>query len=284
MSWSPASGRREAESRLRQIGGLADDAIDLAPAALALAALEQPQASLERYQHHLSLLARDTADAAASLGAATDLEARGEALRQVLAERYAYEGDRDSYDDLRNANLMRVIDRRRGLPVTLGILFIHAARCQGWEAGGLNFPAHFLIRLGLGGEGLILDPFDRGRPRSPSALRQLLKMVAGSEAELRPEHYAPVGNRAILLRLQNNLKMRLSQAGEQEAALGVLESMLMIAPRQSGLWYEAAQLNSRLGNLRAAVVSLEQVLDLAEDPAVLQRARGLLQRLKSRLN
>jgi len=56
------------------------------------------------------------------------------ALTQVMAEEHGYGGDRQHYDDLQNANLIRVIDRRRGLPVALGILYLHAARAQGWRA------------------------------------------------------------------------------------------------------------------------------------------------------
>ena len=52
-----------------------------------------------------------------------------------------------TYDDPQNADLMAVIDRRRGLPVALGILYIHAARAAGLEASGLNTPDHFLLQL-----------------------------------------------------------------------------------------------------------------------------------------
>jgi regulator of sirC expression with transglutaminase-like and TPR domain len=74
------------------------------------------------------------------------------ALTQVMAEEHGYNGDRQHYDDLQNANLIRVIDRRRGLPVALGILYLHAARAQGWRAAGINFPGHFLIAVEHDGE------------------------------------------------------------------------------------------------------------------------------------
>ena len=66
---------------------------------------------------------------------------------EILAERHRLLGDDQTYDDLENANLISVIDRRRGLPVALSILYIHAARRQGWPVEGSNFPGHFLIRL-----------------------------------------------------------------------------------------------------------------------------------------
>ena len=284
MSWSSASGRKELEARLRQIGGSDDAAIDLAEGALLLAALDRPRVPLDRYQHHLSLLTRDTADEATKRGAAESLAARIEALNAVVFERYSYEGDQLTYDDLQNANLMRVIDRRKGLPVTLGILYIHAARSQGWAVDGLNFPGHFLLRLEHAGERAIVDPFNGGRLCDTAHLRDLLKALAGNEAELEPEHYAPVRNRDILLRVQSNIKLRLLQDQRPGEALEILESMLMIAPGQPSLWREAGLLNAHLGNLRAAVMGLEQFMELSQDPGGLHEAASLLQDIKAKLN
>ena len=284
MSWSGASGRKELEARLRLIGGQEDAEIDLAESALLLACLEQPKQPLERYLHHLSLLRRDTADFAAKLGAEDSLAERLEALNAVMVERYDYAGDIETYDDIQNANLMRVIDRRRGLPITLGILYMHAARGQGWEISGLNFPGHFLLRLDFEGERVIFDPFNGGKVRDTAALRDLLKAIAGNEAELQPEHYATLGNRGVLLRMQSNIKMRMLRAEKSEAALAIVESMLMIAPSMPRLWREAGKLHASLGNLRAAMMSLEQFLDLGQDPDALDEAARLLQELKARLN
>jgi regulator of sirC expression with transglutaminase-like and TPR domain len=114
---------REAISTLENVGTLPDDAIDLAGTALALAALDHPDVEFARYREHLALLAREVGLRRA---------APAEALREVLIDAFGYRGDRDSYDDLDNANLIRVIDRRRGLPVALSILWLHAARAQGW--------------------------------------------------------------------------------------------------------------------------------------------------------
>jgi regulator of sirC expression with transglutaminase-like and TPR domain len=284
------SDRAAALATLRRVGTQPDDAIDLAEAALALASLDRPRVDLRRYRHHLTLLVRDVAEEARRrAGGAQDLaacpvEQRAAALNRVILEKYGYDGDRLTYDDLQNANLMRVIDRRKGLPVTLGILYLHAARALGWAAVGLSFPGHFLIRLDGAGRRLILDPFNRGRVCDTPELRQLLKAVVGMEAELQPAHYAPVGNRAILLRLQNNTKLRLIRSERLNRALEVAENLLLIAPDQADLWREAAVLNARLGNLGTAIERLEACL--AREPR--ERARHaiatLLQRLKSQLN
>lgn len=283
MAWSPASGRAEIEARLRRVGGQADADIALAEAALLLAALDRPRVGLERYVHHLSLLARDTAERGAALGAERSLAAQAEALNAVLLGRYEYAGDRLTYDDVQNANLMRVIDRRKGLPIALGILFMHAARAQGWRIDGLNFPGHFVLRLELGGERAILDPFNGGALRGPRELREILRSVAGPDAELRPEHTEPVSNRDVLLRLQNNIRLRRLRQQRAADALGTLETMLMIAPDRAELWREAGLLHAHLGNLRAALTTLDHFLELGGEPGARHEAAALIQRIKARL-
>lgn len=284
MSRSAASGRREIEARLRQIGRQPDDDIDLAEAALLLAALDRAGVPLERYRDHVALLQLDTARLGARLGAEHSLESRVETLRGVIAERHGYRGDRRTYDDLQNANLMRVIDRRKGLPVALGILYIAAARHQGWSISGLNFPGHFLLSLGLGSARVIVDPFDGAKALGPAALRGRLKTVLGPDAELRPAHYAAASRRAILLRLQDNIKLRLLQNRRPRQALEVIEVMLLFAPGEARLWHEAGAIHARLGNLRAAALSLQHFLDIGAGSDDLHDAAALLQRLRSRLN
>ena len=185
---------------------------------------------------------------------------------------------------MQNANLMRVVDRRKGLPVALGILYLHAARAQGWDSIGLAFPGHFLIRLSDGPERLILDPFHGGRICDAASLRELLKAMAGQDVELTPTHYAPVSDRDVLLRLQNNIKSRLLQAGRAEPALRIVQTMLLLAPDLAGLWHEAGMLNARLGNMRAATEALQEFIVRAPEGSARHQAAALLQQLKSKLN
>ncbi len=284
MNWSLASGRQDLESALRRVGGLPDAEIDLAETALLLAALDQPKLPLERYRHHLSLMRRDAADLAAANDGAVDLQTRLRVLREVIFARYGYAGDEETYDDLQNANLMRVIDRRRGLPVALGILVSDVARAQDWDVAGLSFPGHFLLQLQVGAERAVVDPFNELRELQAADLRELLKVLAGVDAELRPEHYAPTGNREILLRLQNNLKLRHLREQRPEQALQMVESMLLLAPDQAGFWREAGLLHAHLSNLRAAIVSLEHFLELAPPGSLRQQTDELLRQLRGRLN
>ncbi len=274
--------RSEAEAILRAAAGRPDDAVDLTEAALAFAALDRPGVPLDRYRRHLDALAaevalaHDTADA----GVAAKLAA----LASVIAGKHGYVGDDQTYDDLQNANLIRVIDRRKGLPVALGILYLAAGRAQGWDVAGLRFPGHFVLRFSAAGERVMFDPFNGGQPVATAELRALLKAAAGLSAELDPAHYTDATNREILLRLQNNIKVRMLQTSRVEPALRVVEDMLLFAPDEVILWREAAMLHASLGNLRAAITALQTFQDLATDAAARHDAALLLQQLRSKLN
>ena len=275
----PFYNRGGAQAFLRDLAGLGEDRLPLGQAALALACLDRPRADPARYHRHLQVLAREVGEVSAA--EAVD---RAAALTSVILGRHRYEGDTQNYGDLQNANLMRVIDRRKGLPVALGILYIDAGRAQGWDMAGLAFPGHFLVRLHDHGERVILDPFHGGRVRQAAELRDLLKAIAGSEAELTAAHYADVSDRDVLLRLQNNLKLRLIESQQLEQALEVIEAMMLLAPDHALLWREAGLVNAELGNLRAAITALERCLVLGDDDLPQHHTAALLQELRARLH
>lgn len=254
---------------------------DPGAAALAFAARERPMTAFGRYVSHLDQLAETTRERAASAESGAEQIA---ALADVLHAEYGYAGDRRTYDDLQNADLVRVIDRRRGLPVALGILHMCVAHRLGWSVVGLSFPGHFLLRLEHGAERLPFDPFDNARVMTAPDMRQLLKSMQGEQAELTADCYAPVSDRSVLLRLQNNIKLRRLRIGDIPGALGVAEAMRAFAPGEIELVREIAMMHMRLENITDAIRSFEAYLDAAPNDALRHRAAALLQDLKNRLN
>ena len=269
------------ERALRAVGTLADEEIDLADAALLLGALDMPSVSLERYRDHVERLAGDVA---ALARAGEPLERRRRHLNAVLYDAHGYAGDAETYDAPENANLLQVIDRKVGLPVSLGILYIQAARAQGWVVDGLAFPGHFLVRMDEGDRRVIVDPFHWGQLLEADHLRGLLKQFRGADAELEPSHYAPVGNRAILLRLQNNIKSRALQASDGARGAAILERMLLIAPEAGGLWHELGMVRARLGTIKGAVEALERSLACPLPEAARSRVEAALASLTTSLH
>ena len=275
------SSTEHAKNTLRKIVAAPDASFEIGEAALALASLDRPRVPLDRYRRHLGNLAEDLSQLSAGC---VSLEDRLAALNSVLVDKHGYSGDQQNYDDLQNANLIRVIDRKKGLPVALGILYINTARAQEWEIVGLAFPGHFLLRLGEGPERLVMDPFHAGAARQTHELRDLLKAMSGNDAELQPEHYAEVSDREILLRLQNNIKLRLIQQNDAAGAEAVVARMLLLAPEQTALWWESGVLNAQAGQLQAAIAAIESFIKLDTRPQPRQEAALFLKKLRDQLN
>lgn len=282
MSLTPAL-----REKLAAVGRTVDADIDLGETALALAAVAKPDASRAPYRRHLAAICDDVAAYVDGRRGPAPLALRHEALVQVLHKRFGYVGTEDCFDDIEAASLMRVIDRRGGLPVAIGILYLHAARHMGWPAAGVDFPGRFL--LSLDGDGrtaggrLIFDPFDGGTELHAPDLRHMLKSMAGPAAELDPIHYRAAGPRAVLLRLQNNIKVRHLDARRPGAALGVLETMVLLAPDDPALWREVGVLHARLDQIPDAVAALEECLRHGGTEQARYSTSALLQELRGRL-
>jgi len=274
-------------------GQMPDVELDIAGVALQFARIDAPDRDWRAAGAHLSELARDAVDLARELPG-NELAARAGGLAGLIAGRHRYAGDVETYDDPANANLIQVTERRRGLPVSLGILWLHCARAAGWSAHGLDFPGHFLISLQgerPGGklraaepQAIVLDVFAGGVPLGARDLRGLLKRTEGANAELRPGVLQPMSARGVLLRLQNNLRTRRQDAGDLPGVLTCIEDMLRIAPDTAMLWRDAAIINQRLERVAAALRCYERFLDIVPQGEAAARTRATVEDLRSRLN
>jgi regulator of sirC expression with transglutaminase-like and TPR domain len=273
------TGHDASEARLREIGADEGTVMPLAEAALLLASLDHPGREVGPYLRHMDDLAESLAGR--QIWCAAD---RGDALSTVIHIEHGYGGDRDSYDDMMNANLMSVIDRRKGLPVALAILYIETARRAGWQAWGLDFPGHFVLRLDGESDRVILDPFHAGVSVEPPALRQLLKTYVGPDAELEPKYYEPMPDRSVLLRLLNNIRGRALQSGNNARGMQIMDRMLLIAPGDPRLWLESAALQAKSGQLKGAREAAEMCLGLSPETIMKLQAEKLLETLRRDLN
>ena len=260
---------------LKRLGESGTGPHDIARAALMLAALDHPKTRLAPYLEHLKEIEDAMRVQCDVLRGAQD---GARAVARLLVGRLGYDGDRLEYDNPRNADLISVIERRRGLPVALGILYLHAARAAGMRADGLNAQSHFVLRVSHRGDEAIVDPFNGGltvdREHTPVELR-------ADDAGLTQ----PVSDSDVLLRLSNNLKMRALQAGDHERALEMTRRMVLIAPRRSDLWFDLARLNEAAGVLGAARNAYETCLELTPPGEGFHNEAAIsLSQLKRRLN
>jgi regulator of sirC expression with transglutaminase-like and TPR domain len=275
--------RQESRTFLQSIGDGPENTFDIARAALHLAALTRSRVDLNPAELHLDSMVRDVATSGQN-ERPVSADAAASILADIIAQQNRYCGDDQTYDDLQNADLLSVIERRMGLPVALGILYIHVARAQGWRAFGLNFPGHFLITLELDGSRAILDPFHEGVCRAPPELRELLKLFAGQDAELNSDMFVPMSDRGVLLRLLSNIRLRLLRLRKLEDASETMDAMLLIAPQQPELWRDAGMLRAQLGNLGSAIEALETAIERYPHGARQKETAALLQQLRQRLN
>jgi len=269
------------EQSLRTIGVLPDGVIDIAEAALLLAALDHPDKNIEAYRTHLDELAAATARAARN--AKTPAE-KAAALGEVLFSTFGYQGDVDTYDDMQNANLIRVIERKKGLPVALGILCLHMARAQEWSIAGTHFPSHLLLRLHEGRDPLMIDPFHACQILEEDDLRALVEKMFGQDAALDLRYCNRADNRDVLVRLQNNIKVRALETGDLDRALEMLARMTLFSPEHPGLWFERVVLLSRQGQVKAAITMAEAFMVTPAAAPYVPRFQALLDALHGQLH
>jgi regulator of sirC expression with transglutaminase-like and TPR domain len=271
---------------LRRLGQVGDGPHDIAQAALMLAALDHPEKSLAPYRAHLSEIA-EAAKALAGQGA--DIETAARALSGVIAGRYGYDGERSAFDESANADMISVIERRRGLPVILGILYIHAARAAGMESAGLFSPGHFLLRIARKGNDAVIDAFNGGSVLDRS--RMTVPGIAGpipiTDTRLgdEPSPFDPVSDTDVLLRVLNNIRGRAIKAREDKRAAEIAGRMALIAPRRPMIWIELARLQESLGSLSAAKASYDNAVKASRPGDPFRNEAALaLNALKRRLN
>ncbi len=266
---------------LADIGTCDDSALDLISAAIILAALDHRSGDVAAAHRHIDAM---TADVLLLAKGATSPRARADVLAAVLHGRYGYAGDRQSYDEPANANMLQVIERRRGLPVALAILYLGIAGRMGWEAAGLNVPGHFFIRIGDAESHVLQDPFDGGAILTADQVPLKLAPLGLTRDQLRPAMFNPLPMRAVLVRLLNNLAARAEAAKDLRRALELHERMTIMAPHFTGLWWEKARLERAMGRLSAARASLTNMLETTRDPQLTKHVRSAIAALARTLN
>jgi regulator of sirC expression with transglutaminase-like and TPR domain len=209
--------------------------LDLPRAALLLAEAEYPGLDVAAYLERLDELARLTR--ARLLGAR---DARGDReggvdprvaqLLQFLYGELGFGGDREDYYDPRNSFLNEVLDRRRGIPITLALVMVEIARRAGLTAHGIGFPGHFLVRFDDERRGeTFVDPFE-GHVLDEEALAQLAARHTGRATLPDARALEPATKANTLIRILNNLR-GIYAAREDSARLrGILERLEVLAP------------------------------------------------------
>jgi regulator of sirC expression with transglutaminase-like and TPR domain len=281
------TGNQKKVTELESVGHCHDKDINIFEVSLILAALAKPNIDIDHYHAQSRKIIDDLGKNFEILcGKMNGDTARVQAaaLEKTFAIEHGFLGDDIHYDDLKNINMCDAMDRRLGLPITLCILAIHVCRANGWNAEGVNFPGHFLMRLEKDGERILIDPFQGCKILDAKDLRIILKRILGAGAELSADYYVPCSNREILLRLQNNIKYRLIDVLDYEGALACVETMTQIAPDDYRLSLDKAVLLSRLDQPIAAIGYLEHYITRVTNPKDRMDAEDFMRQLQNSIN
>jgi len=260
---------RHARALFAEAVRLPGEQLDLAEAALLIAAEEYPGLDRARYIQRLDQLA---ATARIRLGNETGPYARVNILSEYLFDEEKFTGNERDYYDPRNSFLNEVLDRRLGIPITLSLVYMEVGRRLGMRIVGVGMPAHFLVKCVDGGEEIVIDPFRRGIIMSAEDCAEMLRRVTGHLLPAGTGDLPAVTPRDVLNRMLNNLKGIYLARKDYPRSLAAVERMLLVNPRQPEEVRDRGLIKYRLGLLTEAVFDLETYLngnpDAPDAPAI----------------
>jgi regulator of sirC expression with transglutaminase-like and TPR domain len=204
-------------------------------------------------------------------------------LNRFFFQELGFGGNTNDYYDAGNSYLHVVLQTRRGIPITLALLYVELATQIGLTASGVSFPGHFLVKLRMAQGEVIIDPFT-GQSLSRDELEGMLQPYKRDGALARFD--APLGlflqaapARGVLARMLRNLKEIHRSANDGPRLLAVSQRLVILLPdaaeerRDRGLAYAA------LGCDDAAAVDLSAYLERADDAADREAIEAQLARL-----
>lgn len=236
----------------------------------------------------IAAAARPGLDVAGQLARLDDLAARikqpdTSEVARVLFDEVGLRGDQDSYDDPDNSFLDRVLDRRRGIPISLSVIMIEVARRGGVTLEPVGMPGHFLVRDPAAPSELI-DAFDGGRRLDRAACEVLLRRVTGATSGLTPAMLAPTGTRAVLARMLANLDRSYADREDRPSLGWVCDLRLALPGAPVGDRTQLAARLASLGRFDVAAGVLEAAARTVSAERVSQRLRQEAESLRARLN
>ena len=269
--------REDAEQTLAEAGRAGNEGFPLLEAALACAVHEDPA----RDADGVRALAEQVAE---RLQRRLKAESPEEAIAETLSGDFRFNGDLLTWDSPHNTDLIAVAERRRGISVALGVFYLDAARRCGLKVDGVDFPGHFLLRIESAEGPLALDPFSEGRVVLPSELvRRALRAGLTPDVTERLELLmAPVGDRAVLIRLQNAVFARAQQAKDFARAERAALRRALLDPADHRPWIDVAAAREGQGALAGALEALSRAQ--AIDGGATLAARAARERVRLRLN
>ena len=196
-------------------------------------------------------------------------------LNTYFFHELGFAGNVNDYNDRRNSYLHEVVKTRRGIPISLALLYAEIANQVGLQAYGISFPGHFLVKLRLTGGEIVLDPFS-GQTLSREDLEERLAPFR-RRFGLTGDNEVPLGlylqaaePRDVLARMLRNLKEVHRRVGDRPRLEAVMQRLVILLPQAWDERRDLALVLGEMGALAAACDSMQQYLQErpeAEDAA-----------------
>ena len=265
---------------------MVDANIELDRAALLIAAEEYPSLEVEEYLSRLDEFAensrrRMTADEL------RDSLLRAEILAHHLFGENRFAGNSKDYYDARNSFLNEVIDRGRGIPIALSVVFIEVARRLGIQLYGVGLPGHFLVKYSDTANEVFFDPFNGGKILTENDCRQKVEEMYQGRVSFHPTFLKAFTKKQILSRMLQNLKGVYFNTGELNKAFGVIERLVLLNPDSMEEIRDRGLVNFARKKYVLARPDLEaylQALPDAQDQEQVRKALNELRQKQAQLN
>ena len=232
--------------------------------AVAIAMHQMPQASVERVDRQI----QHYVDAVRKRVRSQQPQAMLAHLHDVLFERGGLSGNTQDYYNPANSYLPAVLATKRGLPITLSLVYKIVAERLGLRTWGVGLPGHFLVAVEERPEQILLvDPFSGGRVLTRREAHQRLQELFGPEIQWSDDMLRPASHRHWLTRILQNLLHIFGSNNQYTEVAAVLEMEMLLWPKQGHLQRDLALVLARIGMSRPASLWLDAYLrDNPDDP------------------
>lgn len=136
-------------------------------------------------------------------------------LNRVLFHEHGFRGNVEHYTDPLNSFLPLVLERHKGIPISLCLVYLLVAQRLGLDLEPIALPGHFLVGCYHEDAPLFIDPFEQGAFRTTADVFELIKTGAGAP---KMSDLAPTPVREVLCRCCRNLVNHYTAAGDSERA------------------------------------------------------------------
>lgn len=255
----------------------------LAQRVLELAIDEYPELDVSLYS---SIVRRYIADIRATLDVRSSTIQVIKAINYYLFYEQGFSSSDDNYYDPRNSFMNEVLDRKTGVPLLIGVLYLELGRGLGLNMEGINFPGQFLVRVREGSCELIINPYQGGALLNHDDLNEQLRDMYGDNAptvESSPQLVEAATDKEVIIRILTNLKNIYSSNGNIYKLLLIMDRIIAIDPESPHELLDRAMIYEELDYARQAVQDYQRYLELSPDSDDVEEIQSVIRDLEGKV-